>query len=400
MALKKFTNPKFLEQINRSHLVALVARYEPDFVTQKVKVPDAALDDEAYYAALAALAKGQAGLPGDFVETLYRLEAMANPYGKERLMAAVHMSGVVIEGIQNVTYADYAVQVFLADPLLFVQKHDESKIAALTSYEYFGCAEATDRTPTFKPSEEELSHLKGDIDAWLSEQREGDECVTQIDPFEVDGDYLFLIRRGDSYARVPTVEGGKVLVRHFRPARDLVVGYSPQRDEVRIHAKTGGERKMIRHTFGKRFFGNPDHFSVKEAFTLAPLRDEGRDALIVEPGGTIARVVLTEVEVRTNDEHNAVFIQRAVDLFALEAAGKGEAVPTYGELVVASFDVFFDGQEKPGKVTVRAGNRLKVSRNCDGGAVHKWLIAGGFRSPQEAPINRVGVLNATGVARN
>ncbi len=53
----------------------------------------------------------------------------------------------------------------------------------------------------------------------------------------MDGEHWFLIRRGDAYARIPTVEGPRFMVRHLRPARDLVVVYSPERDELRVLAK-------------------------------------------------------------------------------------------------------------------------------------------------------------------
>jgi hypothetical protein len=401
MALKKFTNPKFLEQINRQRLTALLEQYQADFTEHGVALPDPTLDDDAYYAALAALAKGQSGLPSEFVETLYRIEAMANPHGKDRLLRGVEAAGVVIEEDQEVTYADYAVQVLLAAPELFVQKCDEAKIAAMTSFEYYGCPDAVDRSAIFpEPTEEDRGRIKTDIDAWLTEQREGDERVTQIDMLVLDGEYMFLIRRGDSFARLPTVEGDRILVRHLRPARDLVVGYSPQRDELRIHGKSNGENQAMRRIFGQRLFGEPEMFSVHKAFTLEPLREDGEDALQVEPGSGIDRIVLTELEVRTDDEHEAVLRWQAKDLFAYAQATGVPAIPNRGRLVAAAFQVHFTGQSKPSKVVVRAGNRLRLTRHCDAAAVHRWLTARGFRSPQDSPVNRIAARDGNNLERN
>ena len=401
MALKKFTKPKFLEQIGRGLLKRLVDVYRPEFDREGVVLPAESLEDREYYAALAKLALAEQGLPESFIEALYGVEAMANEYGKARLIRAVEEAGLALENIQQATYADFAVQVLLADPVLFTQKLDEARITNLTSFEYHGSEEPVDRRDTFAaPDGGLVALIKGDIDTWLAEQREGDERVTELEAHAVDGDLWFLIRRGDSFARIPTVEGSRFTVRHLRPARDLVVAYSPERDELRVHAKGVGEKRMLRRVFGQRLFGDPEYFSVRKAFTLAPLRDAGADALTVTPGQGIEKIVLTDLEVRTNDEHDAVICWGAKDLFVFAEATGQRIIPANGRLVSAGFEVTFTGQAKPRKVYLRAGNKLRLTRHSDAAAVHRWLTAQGFRSPEEEVVNRISALRGERVERN
>ena len=382
--MKRFTKPKFLEQIGRGQLGRLLEQFQPEFTVDNITLPPTTLEDKEYYAALARLAVTGPGFPENFIEALYSVEAMANAEGKGRLLEAVEQAGIQIERIHTATFADIAVQVLLADPALFAQKHDEARIAALSSFEYHVCAEAVDRRETFvAPTAAELARIKADIDAWLEAEREGEERVTEIELHGLEDEHWFLIRRGDSFVRVPTVEGNVISVRHLRPARDVVVVFNPERDELRIHGKTKGEKKMLRQVFGQRLFGDPDHFSVWKSFTLQPLRDLGSDALTVTPGEGIDRIVLTELEVRTDDEHDAVLIVKANDLFAYAEAMRQPAIPARGRLVNAGFEVFFTGQAKSRMVYLREGNKLRLTRHCDASAVHRWLAAKGFRITEE-----------------
>jgi len=399
--MKRFTKPKFLEQIGRGQLGRLLAKFLPDFAANNVTLPPATLEDGEYYAAVSKMAVAEPGLPENLFEALHSVEALANTVGKGRLLRAVELAGLPIDPNQQVTDADFAVQVLLTEPAVFKQTHDEFRIAGLSSFEYHGCPDAIDRRATFqKPDEAALARIKRDIDDWLAEQREGAEHATEIEMHEMEGEFWFLIRRGESLARLPAVEGGRFVIRHLRPARDLVVVYTPERDELRIYGKSTGEKKKLRQVFGQRLFGNPEYFSVRNTFTLAPLREDGPDALLVGPGMGIERIVLTELEVRTDDEHDAVLVTRANDLFAYAEAIRQPAIPGRGRLVSAGFEVLFTGQDKTRMVYLRAGNKLRLTRHCDGLAVHRWLTANGFRSPEEPGVNRVAGLNENRLANN
>ena len=399
--MKPYTKPKFFEQIGRMMLSRLLERYQPEFTAGNVVLPDNNMEDREYYAALSRRSATEPGFPENFVEALYSIEALSNAEGKSRLLRAAELAGLPIERIQTATFADIAVQVLLADASLFAQKHDETRIAALSTFEYHGCAEATDRRATFAtPTPAEVGRIKSDFDTWLGEERDGEERVTEIELHEMDGEHCFLIRRGDSFLRLPTVDGNGFSVRHLRPARDVVVVYNPERDELRIHAKTSREKKKLRQLFGERLFGNPDHFAVRKEFTLKPLREDGPDALTVTPGQGIDRIVLTELEVWSDDDFDASVRTRATDLFAHAEANHTEAIPRRGKLVLAGFEVYFTGQATPRMVYVRDGNKLRLTRHCDAAAVHRWLAAHGFRSPEEPSGNRLTAYNGVALGNN
>jgi len=251
--MKAYTKPKFFEQIGRAMLGRLLERHQGEFTANNVVLPDTNLEDPEYYAALSRLSARKPGFPDDFVELLFSIEALSNAEGKSRLLRAVEQGELQIERIQTATYADLAVQVLLADPVLFAQKHDETRIAAMSTFDYHGPAEPIDRRSMFTaPTDEDVSRIKADFDDWLGDERDGEERVTEIEKLEMEGEYSFLIRRGDSFLRLPTVEGTRFSVRHLRPARDVVVVYNPERDELRIHAKTAREKRKLRELFGQR----------------------------------------------------------------------------------------------------------------------------------------------------
>ena len=399
--MKPYTKPKFFEQIGRTMLARLLERHQAEFTADNVVLPETTLEDPEYYTALSRMSARKPGFPEHFVELLYSIEGLSNAEGRSRLLRAIEQTGLQVERTQTATDADIAVQVLLVDAVLFAQKHDETRIAAMTTFEYHGCTEAIDRRATFTaPTAKEVGCIKADFDTWLGEERDGDERVTEIEMHEIEGEFSFLIRRGDSFLRLPTVDGNRFSVRHLRPARDVVVVYNLERDELRIHAKTEREKKKLRELFGERLFGNPDHFAVRKEFTLNPLRDEGRDALTVTPGQGIDRIVLVELLVWSDDDFDLCVRTTAVDLFAYAEANQRDAIPRRGRLMLAGFEVYFTGQPKPRMVYVRDGNKLRLTRHCDAAAVHRWLSAKGFRSPEEPGANRLNARHGVTVGNN
>lgn len=222
--------------------------------------------------------------------------------------------------------------------------------------------------------------MRADMDSWLTLHHGSEERVTDLDVFEANGEWVFLIRRGDACKRVPTVENERVMMRHFRPARDVVVAYALERDELRLHVRSAREKRLLREVFGWRLFDDLRRFSVREPFTLEPLRRDGADALIAPTGGGIDRIVLTELEVHGEVDPDGKQIWKARDWFALAEAMRVPAVPTEGRLVRAAFDFYFTGQSRPRPVQIYAGNQLRMSRHCDAMAVHRWLTERGFRT--------------------
>jgi hypothetical protein len=188
------------------------------------------------------------------------------------------------------------------------------------------------------------------------------------------------VRHGDALARMAKLDKGKLKMLHFRPAKDDVVVYSPQRDEIRIHAGTKGEKELYRTAFGWRLQGSPDYFSERKAYTLDPLRTDGPDALSVDGVPEIEKIVLTEFELQWRGGLNDSLVKKSNDIFASAKARGKKAIPDSGNLVRAGFDFYFEGVKKPRKVQIRPWNTLKLGRHCDARPVHEWLSKRGFRT--------------------
>ena len=368
MKLKKFANPRFLEQIGRGSLALLLARFEPEFTGHGLAVPAGALDDETFYRQVATMAVAGPGLPERLADALHGIETMATEDGRERLAMALPEA---IERREDATHADFATEVLLAQPELFALKQEEVRITGLSSFEYYGSTGA-DRSAMFTPPDDAtLRQMRTGMDGWLALHRGSEQRVTDLEMFELNEEWVFLIRRGDACRRVPMVEGERVMIRQFRPARDVVVAYSPKRDELRLHGRSVRELRMLRELFGWRLFGDLRRFAFRRQFTLEPLRTDGAGALIPPMNCGIERIELREWEAE---------IGKDVWIWKADEGRPPAAVPEDGRLTRAVFDVRFTGQKQARAVQVREGNQLRMSRHCDATAVHRWLTERAFRT--------------------
>jgi len=378
MKLKQFANPRFLEEIGRGSLALLLARFEPEFTGHGLAVPASALDDETFYRQVATMAVAGPGLPERFTEALHGIETMATDEGRERLASAMATARLRLERRPDATHADFATQVLLAQPELFAHKQEEVRITGLTSFEYYGST-GEDRSATFTPPDEEtLRQMRAGMDGWLALHRGSEQRVTDLEAFELNEEWVFLIRRGDACRRMPMVEGERVMIRQFRPARDVVVAYSPRRDELRLHGRSARELRMLRELFGWRLFGDLRRFSARRQFTLEPLRADGTEALMAPEGCGIEKIELREWEVQGETD---AWIWKAVE------QREPAAVPAEGKLLRAVFEIRFTGEKCARPVQVRAGHQLRMSRHCDATAVHRWLTERGFRCAHKDGFN-------------
>jgi len=347
-------------------------------------LPGAGLKDDEYFKALSRVAMSPDGLPDDLFEAVYAIEEMATEEGQERLERAVAQGELALVFGDKSSRGDMAMQAYLAAPEVLAQKNNELRLARLSSFEYYGTKKPVDRTDAFSaPAKSALDLITADLNDWCKGNNRGEETAF-IEPYVIDGEFWFLVRHGDTYARLAKLEQGKLKMLHFRPAKDDVVVYSPERDEIRIHAGSKGERELYQRTFGMQLFGDDKYFSERKAFTLEPLRTDGAAALEWDGAGDVERIVLREIESAFGGGYNEVIIRKADDVFAAAEASQRKAIPDGGRLVRAAFDVYFDGTRKPRKVQIRPPNVLKLGRYCDASVVQRWLSEKGFRETAKA----------------
>lgn len=380
MSGSRITNPEFFGQLGQTLLVRLVQHCDKAFAAHGVQPPDAALEEKAYCKELATLGMSKKGLPPKMSNVLHGIHAIGNEEGKDRLIQAAAGTALLDGFSQTGTCEMFALEFYLAAPVAFERKVQESQILARSTFQVFGSGDSNPAGTVFPtPSAEQLRLFKADVDEWVAKAYRGQERATQIEHYETEEEHLFLIRIGDSSARQAVVEGDTFTYQYFRPARDLVVTYAPARDEVRINGKGAKKIKMLRESFGQRFFGKPDRFSIRDPFTLKPLVDDGQAALDFKPGQGIDAITLTELVQETDGDPPVKMHLKGPDLFEFAEREDVQLFLPRCRVTGAGFDITFSGDPIPRQFFLREGNGLRQVRNSDVAALYLWMAEKGFR---------------------
>lgn len=381
LRFKRFSKPHVLKDIGRHLLGKFFAKFKDDLEQKEVALPDPALADEEYFGALSGLLLSPEGLPGSLNDALYAIDEMATEDGQQRLEEGVVEEQLPLTFDEKSSREDIALQVWLESPELLAKKHNEQRLIRLSSFEYYSSPTPTDRSGTFqKPDDATIDALTGALDLWFSQHNRGHK-TTKIETHEIDGEFWFMVRHGDTYARTPKVEEQRSEVIHYRPEKDDVIVYAPDLDEIRIHAATKGEKQLYRAKFGFYLFGREDYFSEFKTYTLEPLR-LGKDSLSPDGVEGIREIILREVEMGWDGGFSDALVRKSDDVFGSAAAYERPFNPIHekAKLRRAVFDVYFGDSEKPRKVQIKPPNILKLGRHCDARLVHRWLSKQKFRA--------------------
>jgi len=392
---KRFTKPHVLRRLGRPLLARFLAQFAPQLAAQTLSLPAPALPDGLYFQALARLLMSPEGLTEPLNEALFAIDEMATPEGQQRLETAIAQSGLALRLQHESSPADVALQVWMAAPALLARLHNEQRLLRLAAFEYFGA-----QPPKFDPNPNLNSNppprpavwrttgagldicpapLIDSLDQWFARHQRGRQTA-RLEVYPLAGEFWFLVRHGDNFTRAPKVEGQLTEVLHFRPEKDDVIVYSPAHDELRLNARTKGEKELYRRQFGLHLGGSEDYFSEGRTYTLEPLRKEGADALDAAGLEGISQITLRELEVSWDNGLHHVLIRQADDLFQCPScAGSSAAIPPNGRLARAGFLLLFEDSAKPRPVQIQPPNILKLGRHCDALAVDRWLSMRGFR---------------------
>jgi hypothetical protein len=380
MKFKRFTKTQVLKRIGRDLLIRFFAAFAQDLPARRIALPPAELGDDDYFRAVAALLRQPEALPDRLNEVLFAIDEMASDEGQEALERALAEAGLALAFAPESSHEDIALQVWLSAPALLARQHNQQRMRRLEAFEHFGTALASpQRRPFSSPALPALEALAAGLDVWFAHHNRG-ESTTRLEVYPIAGDFWFLVRHGDTFARRPKVERQKTEVIHYRPEKDDVVVYGPEHDELRINARTKGERQLYRRQFGLCLRGHEEYFSEHRTYTLEPLRTDGPAAL--DPDGLegVTRITLREIEVALGNPLNEINTTTADDIFACAGEDLLEgAIPAHGRLERAAFDFQFADSESPRPVQIRLPNRLKLGRHCDAPLVHRWLWQRGFR---------------------
>jgi hypothetical protein len=380
LKFKRFTKPQVLKHIGRELVSQFINRFSDELEAKDIALPKMNLADDEFYAGLANLFSAPEGLPESMSEALYAIDEMANDQGQEKLLNAAKLAGLPLPLNESTTHADLAMQVWMADPQLLADQHNRLRLVRLSSFEYYRGECPVTITGAFTPPDTaRLEALAQSLDVWFSQHNRGNQTV-KVAMHCLDKAWWFMIRHGDTLTRTAKVDRQKTEVLHFRPAKDDVVVYSPELDEIRVHATTKGEKELYRKQFGQCLHGDLNHFSALQAYTLEPLRTDGIGSLSTDGIEGIRKIVLSELEVVWGGDYEEVMVRKAPDLFDAAKARNRNPIPLGGRLVRAVFEFTFQDATKSRRVQIRPPNVLKFGRHCDARLVDRWLSAREFRA--------------------
>lgn len=374
--LRRFSQPDQLKRIERSNLLKLLLPHKDFFAARGVMLPPVGQEDGLDYEGLAKVfMEPDTDTPDELAEALYMIHEMATPEGMEDLLTEAEHRGITLDGSPDATPADVAVRVWLRDRDLLERKHAEQYLTRPRSFEYYQTGVSP--IPAFRPpARERLAVLERDLDDWFEAKKRGRGCRVFVFP-KADGVW-FLVRHGEPYKREGSLEGGQSSHVFYRPEKHDVLVYDPAIGELRINARTKGEKQLYREKLGLHLFGDEEFFPNEGKYTLEPLRGDGAESLVCLDVEGIDWVKLKEIRFYWGGSEHEVEIRKAADVFAAFAA-RERPLPSKPRIIGASFQVKFTDSKTPRVVTIRPSNIAQYTRDDDSVIVEDWLAKRGFR---------------------
>jgi hypothetical protein len=373
--LRHFSHAEALKQIAREHLIALLAPHAEFFSGRGVTIPSPASGETLDYDKLVeVLMTPDAHTPNDLAEALFFIDEMATVEGMDGLLEEARVSKLRLDDIPNPSPADIAVQVWIQDKDILQQKHAEQFLIKPRSFEYFQ-TKATPVPEFFVPNAKTLRALEHALDDWFAEHKRG--RGSRVFAYPKDDGCWFLVRHGDPFKREGSLDEGEPASVFYRPEKFDVLVYDPKVGEIRMNARSKGEKDLYRKAFGRHLFGSEDFFPGTAKYTLEPLRVDGAKSLVCADVDGIEWVRLVETQYAWGGKYHETEARQADDIFAaLEERGK--SMPEKARIIRARFKVKFADAKTPRTVTIRPSNIAQYQRDADSVFVEQWLLNRGF----------------------
>lgn len=370
---RKFTDPDWLRTITSERLARLLSPWTG--YLERCGFTFAGCGDTIIdYSNLArVLFAPDPECPKEMVQALYYVHETASPEDMEHLVRACTEAGVQLPDDPNLTGADVAAEVWMADEGLLQSRHAEVVARSQRTFEYFG-----GREPRAFPNINDVTRrqVEETFDDWFEQNRRGRGC--RVFSFYEPPHTWLLVRHGLTVRREASHrDSGEAGTEFFRPQKHDILRYDETSGEVGVHAGTMGERNLYLSTLGRVLFQSSEHFPTTPKFTLAPLVLQGADALACQDIEGIDSVRLVEYRQFWGGQFKETEIRRATDIFAARASRSKRAIRV-GTPSAAVFKVKFTGDTKERSVTIRPKAVARYERNEDSELVERWLRARGF----------------------
>jgi hypothetical protein len=388
-SLRRFSCPETLKAVSPERLRDFLRPHQQFLLSRGLKLPASAAEETIDYEGLVRIfIAPDSRTPKDLIDALYFVDELATPEGMDALLDEVHGRGLRLARRSDQSPADIAVQVWLLDRDILERKHAEQHLTKVRSFECYQMDRG--RRPSFQqPSDQLLAALARELDDWFEKKKRG--RGTRVFAHQRDDGVWFLVRHGEPFKREESLDGSHASSVHYRPLKYDVLVYAPPIGELRINARSKGEKQLYRTKFGKYLFGDEDIFPGTEKYTLDPLRELGEDALAPGDIEGIDWIKLREVQFFFGGSPWEIVTRKSDDVFAL-LKSRNKSFPVGGRIIKATFQVKFSDAKTPRSVVIKPSNIAQYTRDDDSLLVEQWLQARGFiingemedREPTEA----------------
>ena len=369
--LRRFVKTERLEDVGRELLRRLLSTFKDSHGKRLLALPSEDVPDDEFYQTIAHTFRHTDVLHDSVSEALYILDELASIQEMDDLRERFRAQGYDI-GPARRTIMEVIVELWLVKQDLVRAVHFDMVLHRLTGYEQFD--PVTKPSGSFHyPGDAILPKIADDMRDWFIHHDRGSDIL--IEHHDIDDEHWFIVKHSEPVSRLTELKDGKSLSRRIHPQKDDVVVYSPSTGGLRINANTGGERKLYRKTFGRHLFGSDAHFCDSAKYTLDPLWEKGEDALKPIPG--IQQVVLSEIRFLRGGTPSTIETHKGDNVFASFTARNFRLWPN-AKVFKATLMVSFDGDPKPRRFKVSAGNRVQIARECDHVLFDELLRRNGF----------------------
>jgi hypothetical protein len=373
--LRYFTNPATLRSIEPARLLQLLGRFRVFFDRIGHSLPPPESSEEIDYQALAGIfVSPNESMPGELLDVLFLVDEMSDPTDMETLLFAANKERVVLDGGDEQSTADVAVQIWLNKPEVLELQHALKQYKRPKSFEYYQ-GSRTARDEFVHPPQDRMETLQGELDDWFANKRRGRGAKILVT--EDTEEIRFLIRHGRPFAREASLKNTEVESVCYRPATYDVVIYDRRLHELRINAALVGEKKLYCKLIGTYFFSNPDCFPGMNKYDLEQLRNMDSGSLQCFDVEGIESVKLVDIQFQRGGPHGLTFTVKAGNLLETSQIFDNP-LAVDADIIKAVFSVKFDDSKSTRSVTIRSGNKAQYARDADASLIEQWLELRGF----------------------
>lgn len=379
--LRRFSKPDLLRKIELQHLTAFLLSQSGNYFADRGLDLSTDEQNEINYDKLSIILQTpDSSTPDGLAEALFYVNELSTSEGFDAIQEAIADTELDVQISKDAAHADLVIQVWMADQALIERLHAEQFLFRPRSFEYF-CTKQRPVPEFSEPSKKQISALKSELDDWFAKKRRGRSSKVFV---FVKSDYTwFLVRHGEPFTRESTIKDGESSSVYYRPEKYDVLIYNPDSGEIRMNAKTKGEKELYRTSFGLHFFGDKEFFDGRSKFSLDVLSTNLDDALLCDDIDGMDWVKLREIQVFRGGPHKEIEIRKAEDLFAVYNESEKKKFPQ-SRIFRATMQVKFSDAKSARSVSLSTGNKAQFKRDDDAEILEEWMVRRGFIVAEEA----------------